>query len=78
MLRSVNSLVRADTPKNALHHILIKSTAKERYDKILHTPTLQNKLLEHIQERALHFKPALIQMTLEEFGKVPPWINSIE
>ena len=33
--------------------------AKQRYLATLNTPLLQNKLPEHIRERALYFKDAL-------------------
>ena len=52
---------------------LIILAAAERYLNILNTPLLQNKLPEHIRERALYFKPTL----LEERG-VLEWISSIE
>lgn len=47
--------------------------AEERYLNILNAPLLQNKLPEHIRERALYFKPTL----LEEKGALE-WITSIE
>ena len=47
--------------------------AEERYSNILNTPLLQNKLPQHIRERALYFKPTL----LEERGALE-WISSIE
>ena len=47
--------------------------AAERYLNLLNTPLLQNKLPEHIRERALYFKPTL----LEERGALE-WISSIE
>lgn len=47
--------------------------AEERYLNILNAPLLQNKLPEHIRERALYFKPTL----LEERGALE-WISSIE
>lgn len=37
------------------------STAQERYLAILNTPSLQNKLPEHIRDRALYYKDLLIQ-----------------
>ena len=46
--------------------------AEERYLNILNEPRLQNKLPEHIRERALYFKPTL----LEERGALE-WISSI-
>ena len=52
---------------------LITLAAAERYLNILNTPLLQNKLPEHIRERALYFKPTL----LEERGTLE-WISSIE
>ncbi len=52
---------------------LITLAAAERYLNILNTPLLQNKLPEHIRERALYFKPTL----LEERGALE-WISSIE
>ena len=52
---------------------LMTLAAAERYLNILNTPLLQNKLPEHIRERALYFKPAL----LEERGALE-WISSIE
>ena len=47
--------------------------AAERYRNILNTRLLQNKLPEHIRERALYCKPTL----LEERGALE-WISSIE
>ncbi len=52
---------------------LINHAAMERYSNILNTRLLQNKLPEHIRERALYFKPTL----LEERGALE-WISSIE
>ena len=52
---------------------LITLVAIERYSNILNTRLLQNKLPEHIRERALYFKPTL----LEERGPLE-WISSIE
>lgn len=48
-------------------------TTEERYLNILNAPLLQNKLPEHIRERALYFKSTL----LEEKGALE-WISSIE
>ena len=52
---------------------LITPAAEERYLNILNAPLLQNKLPEHIRERALYFKPTL----LEERGALE-WISSIK
>ena len=52
--------------------------AEDRYTGILTTPLLQNLLPEHIRARALYHKPALIQATLEAFGRVPGFVHSIE
>ena len=52
---------------------LIIFAAAERYLNILNTPLLQNKLPEHIRDRALYFKPTL----LEERGALE-WISSID
>ena len=52
---------------------LIRFAAAERYLNILNTPLLQNKLPEHIRDRALYFKPTL----LEQRGTLE-WISSIE
>lgn len=52
---------------------LIIFAAAERYLNILNTPLLQNKLPEHIRDRALYFKPTL----LEQRGALE-WISSIE
>ena len=52
---------------------LIIFAATERYLNILNTPLLQNKLPEHIRDRALYFKPTL----LEQRGALE-WISSIE
>ena len=52
---------------------LITLVAIERYSSILNTRLLQNKLPEHIRQRALYFKPTL----LEERGQLE-WISSIE
>ena len=52
---------------------LIDFAGAERYLNILNTPLLQNKLPEHIRDRALYFKPTL----LEERGALE-WISSIE
>ena len=52
---------------------LTNFTATERYLEILNTDLLQNKLPEHIRERALYFKPFL----LEQRGALE-WISSIE
>ncbi len=52
---------------------LINHADMERYSNILNTRLLQNKLPEHIRERALYFKPTL----LEERGALE-WISSIE
>ena len=41
------------------------SLAAQRYLSILHTPLLQNKLPDHIREKALEYKPILME-TLEE------------
>lgn len=49
------------------------SAADERYLNMLNGPRLQNKLPQHIRERALYVK----QFLLEEKGPLP-WINSIE
>ena len=52
---------------------LIIFAAAERYLNILNTPLLQNKLPEHIRDRALYFKPTL----LEQRGALE-WISSID
>ena len=52
---------------------LIIFAAAERYLNILNTPLLQNKLPGHIRDRALYFKPTL----LEERGALE-WISSID
>ena len=51
--------------------------ATERYTNILHTPVLQNKLFEHIRERALYCKPFLLEEYAGREGGVPEWITSI-
>lgn len=61
------------SPPLCHHCSLITLAAKERYLNILNTRLLQNKLPEHIRERALYFKPTL----LEERGPLE-WISSIE
>ena len=55
------------------HYSLIIFAATERYLNILNTPLLQNKLPEHIRDRALYFKPTL----LEQRGALE-WISSID
>ena len=58
--------------------VLTPTIADERYLAILSTPLLQNKLPEHIRERALLHKPALEKVMLEHFDGLPPFITSIE
>lgn len=41
-------------------HALIQCLADERYLRILNAPSLQNKLPEHIRERALYYKAAML------------------
>ena len=55
------------------YYSLIIFAATERYLNILNTPLLQNKLPEHIRDRALYFKPTL----LEQRGALE-WISSID
>ncbi|KAL9099904.1 MAG: hypothetical protein Q9163_004660 [Psora crenata] len=55
-----------------------KLPPQERYLEILNHELLQNKLPEHIQERAKYHKPFLAQACMDKDGKVHPAIKSIQ
>ncbi|MCJ1305408.1 hypothetical protein MMC08_008222 [Hypocenomyce scalaris] len=52
--------------------------AGDRYLKLLTLPALQNKLPEHIRQRALYSKPSLENYYEKKLGLVPDWVLSIE
>lgn len=45
---------------------------------ILNNGLLKNKLLQHVEERAMWHKPYLVQQMKDDFGgRVPRWVDSI-
>ena len=60
------------------NRVLIEWLAGDRYLKLLTLPALQNKLPEHIRQRALYSKPSLENYYEKKLGVIPDWVLSIE
>lgn len=58
--------------------MLTKSSASDRYLQLLTLPELQEKLPEHIRQRALYSRPNLENYYEKKQGWVPDWVTSIE
>ena len=58
--------------------VLTECVACDRYLQILTLPALQEKLPDHIRQRALYARPNLENFYEKKQGSVPDWVLSIE
>jgi len=53
-------------------------TVEVRYTSVLNTPLLQNKLPEHIEKRAMYWKPSMQTSYTDENRPIPRWVSSLD